>query len=333
MRRSRIVLTSLAIATIIITQAYPQPPGGRGRRFGRGHDERHDEDHQVFRFLLANHKKITREVKELPNGVETLTESDDPAVAAKLKEHVRWMEYRITEAKPIRMRDPLFRELFRHTHKIKMERTETEKGVRVLETSDDSHVVGLIKSHAKVVSGFVARGFGEAMKNHPVPNSIETKEAESANPAIKKYGAVVQLPDAAQQPREGSRIVVDVTKGGEATKLNPAIEKLSRYVNIYAGAGKVSTTATIAVVIHGDATLSVLNADAYTQRFNVQDNPNLECLRELHEAGVQIFVCGQSLIAKGATPEEVLVFTDVAVSALTSLVNLQDDGHAYIALR
>ena len=93
--------------------------GGQGAQ--HGHDDRHDEDHEVFQFLLQNHTKITRKVTELKDGVETLTESDDPEIAAKIKEHVEWMEYRIEKTNPIRMRDPLFAEIFRHTDKIKMQ--------------------------------------------------------------------------------------------------------------------------------------------------------------------------------------------------------------------
>lgn len=136
-----------------------------------GHDERHEADRQVFHFLLANHEKIQRTVKELPNGVETLTESKDPEVAARIKEHVSWMEHRVENSLPIRMRDPLFAELFRHTDKIKISHVDTVNGIKVIETSDDAHVVRLIQAHAKVVSGFVERGFAEAMKNHPIPNA------------------------------------------------------------------------------------------------------------------------------------------------------------------
>ena len=68
---------------------------------------------------------------------------------------------------------------------------------------------------------------------------------------------------------------------------------------------------------------SPLDADAYAKRFGTEDNPNFDCLHQLHEAGVEIYVCGQSLISKGEKPEDVLVFADVAVSALTTVVNLQ----------
>lgn len=164
----------------------------------------------------------------------------------------------------------------------------------------------------------------------------QQKKADSistySNPAIAKYGKVVRLPNAAQQPRDGSRIVVDVTKGGEPDKLNPAIEKVCRFVNIYARAGKEPAKVDIAVVLHGDATLTILKADAYSTRFNTKGNPNLDCLGELHKAGVRILVCGQSLIGKDAKTDEVIEIADVAVSALTSLVNLQADGYAYVPL-
>ena len=351
----RYVLTSLLIL-LLTTSAFAQgrPGRGPGRGFGRGpggpgfgrgpggpmfeHDDRHDEDHEVFQFLLTNHEKITREVKELPNGVETLTESNDPEIADKIKEHVQWMEYRIKETNPIRMRDPLFRELFQHTDKITMKHEDTENGVRVIETSEDPYVAKLIKAHAKTVSGFVARGFAEAMKNHPVPAN-DAKDpgkdagvADSVEPIIKDYGKVIRMPDAAQQPRSGAKLCVDVTGGGDPAKLNPAIERVAKYVNIYQAAGKEPADAWFAVVLHGEATLAILNDDAYAERFSTKNNPNLDCLHQLHEAGVEIYVCGQSLAKEGAALDEVVVFADPAVSALTAIVNLQADGYAYVPL-
>ncbi len=282
--------------------------------------------------MLSNHEKISRKVKELPDGVETLTESDDPEIADKIKEHVLWMEYRIKETNPIRMRDPLFRELFQHTDKIAMKHEDTEKGVRVTETSSDPYVAKLIKAHAQVVSGFVARGFAEAMKNHAVPGKDENPVSAAVTPAIKDYGKVVRLPDASQQPRSGAKLCVDVTRGGDVAKLNPAIEQVAKYVNLYEAAGKEPADAQFAIVLHGDATLAILDDDAYAKRFGTEGNPNLDCLHQLHEAGVEIYVCGQSLMKEGAKLEEVVVFADPAVSALTAIVNLQADGYAYVPL-
>tara|TARA_R110002111_G_scaffold153375_1_gene220219 strand:- start:207266 stop:208294 length:1029 start_codon:yes stop_codon:yes gene_type:complete len=333
-----IMVLLLICATAGTALAQPGPGRGAGRGLGRGHGGQgpaHDRDHEDFRFLLTNHRQIKRTVKELPNGVKTVTESDDPQVAARIQKHVYWMKERVEKQQPIRMRDPLFAEIFQHAEKIKMVVEKTEKGVRVTETSEDPYVAKLIKAHAKTVSGFVERGFAEAMKNHPVPkkdSSPENEQVEYINPVIKDYGKVVKLSQAVHQPREGSKLCVDLTKGGDADKLNPAIEKVARFVNIYHGAGKTAVKPQIAIILHGDATLAVLNDDVYSKRFGTQGNPNLDCLHELHEAGVEIFVCGQSLIGKEGKPEEVVVFADVAVSALTTLVNLQSDGYTYVPL-
>lgn len=336
-------MSVVLVSVLFIGDLHGQQPAGRGPGFGRGagfgrgrqagKDERHAADHEDFHFLLTHHKQITRTVKNLPNGVETLTESTNAEVAAKIKEHVKWMKERVEKSRPIRMRDPLFAELFRHVDKIDFEYEQTDNGVRVTETSKDPMVVKLIQAHAKTVSAFVEKGFAEAMKNHAAPTRNDATAGKYITPAISNYGKVMPLPNAAQQPRERSKIVVDVTAGGAVDKLNPAIEKVARFVNIYAGAGKTPAKADIAIVLHGEATLAILNADAYGKRFKTAGNPNLDCLHQLHEAGVEIFVCGQSLVGKQARPEDAAVFVDVAVSALTSLVNLQADGYTYVPLK
>lgn len=50
---------------------------------------------------------------------------------------------------------------------------------------------------------------------------------------------------------------------------NLAIEKATRFVNIYRRAGKASADVEIAVVLHGDATLFILNNTAYAELFKL----------------------------------------------------------------
>lgn len=119
--------------------------------------------------LVMLHEKVTRAVKQLPNGVETLTESEDAEVAAKIKEHVPAMYRRLKENRPIHQVDPLFRELFRYGKKIEARVTMTENGVRVVETSTDPYVVKLIKAHAASVDELVKRGMEAMHEPHAVP--------------------------------------------------------------------------------------------------------------------------------------------------------------------
>jgi uncharacterized protein len=146
--------------------------GGRGAWQGRGNRESvagAEDDRDVVHYLLDNHKQIHRSMIQREDGVETVTESDDPEVAKAVQKHVAAMHRRVQASQPIRMRDPLFAAIFAHASQIAMEVENTKKGARVVETSKDPFTVRLIQMHAKVVSNFVDTGHREARQNHDVP--------------------------------------------------------------------------------------------------------------------------------------------------------------------
>jgi hypothetical protein len=175
MRHVNFALLAALLTCAVAATALAQGRGFRGGRGpgrgGHGPDKDFVVDRDDFHFLLGHHDEIRRVVKELKDGVETVTESDDKDVAARIQKHVAAMYERVEHQRPIRMRDPLFAELFRHADKIKMELENIPQGVRVVETSDDEYVAKLIKSHAKVVSGFAKHGFEEAHKTHSIPGN------------------------------------------------------------------------------------------------------------------------------------------------------------------
>ena len=134
---------------------------------GQGRGAHHDTIHA----LLADHEAIERRVVDRADGVETWTESDDPAIAARIREHVRQMKDRLASGRPMRRWDPLFAEIFKHADVISMEIEDTPRGVRVIETSDDPEVVALIRQHAhRAVSEFVERGMDRAHEPTPLPD-------------------------------------------------------------------------------------------------------------------------------------------------------------------
>jgi intracellular sulfur oxidation DsrE/DsrF family protein/SAM-dependent methyltransferase len=153
---------------------------------------------------------------------------------------------------------------------------------------------------------------------------------ELAFPIVAGYGGVALRPHAVDPPRAGAKVVLDVTAGGRPDAVNKGLERAARLLNLYGAAGLAARDVTIAVVVHGDATQSVLSDAAYQSRCEVERNPNLPLIRKLQEAGVEVSVCGQALNNKGIDDAEVADGVPVAVSALTVVINKQTDGYACI---
>ena len=149
-------------------------------------------------------------------------------------------------------------------------------------------------------------------------------------PLVPGHGGVVPLPRAAEQPRKGAKAVFDVRADAKPGEVNRGLEQVARLLNLYGAAGLKAGDVKIAAVFHGAADKAVLSDAAYVARLNVAANPNLPLIRYLKKAGVEVFVCGQSLHDLGFKAEEVAEEVPVADSAMLVLVNKQTDGYAYI---
>lgn len=138
------------------------------------------QDAMGLHALLDKRGEIERKVRDLPNGVETVTESDDPAVAKQIREHVAAMYKRLEKNAPLPMMsaDPLFVEVFKHAKQIRLKLEDTPKGLKVIETSDDAYIAKLIQAHARVVDAFIANGMDEVHREHPVPSKDAEVEAK-----------------------------------------------------------------------------------------------------------------------------------------------------------
>lgn len=144
----------------------PHAGGGRCGGAGMGPGAGHGGDMAGIHALFGKRDQIRRTVTQIPGGVRTTTESDDPAVAAQLRDHVQAMYARLKAGRPINARDPLFAAIFENADKIRVKTEDTAKGITVTETSDDEAVVSLIRRHAEVVGLFIANGMHEMMRTH-----------------------------------------------------------------------------------------------------------------------------------------------------------------------
>ena len=108
--------------------------------------------------LLMNHTKIKRTVTNLPNGIKTVTESDDPNVAQTIKAHVASMSERLKDGREFNIFSTTLPVLFENRDKIKSEVTLTEKGSVVTRTSTDAKVVAALQGHAAEVTELAQEG-------------------------------------------------------------------------------------------------------------------------------------------------------------------------------
>ncbi|MDI1346679.1 MAG: hypothetical protein PSV22_21675 [Pseudolabrys sp.] len=121
--------------------------------------------------LFGNHDKIKRTVTNLPDGIRTVTESDDPEVAATIQKHVAEMGNRVEEGRDpnLPIETPALHAIFQNKDKIKTAYEATEKGIIVVQTSTDTTAVKALQDHAAEVTDLAQRGMVAAreamMKN------------------------------------------------------------------------------------------------------------------------------------------------------------------------
>lgn len=128
------------------------------------------EDMRVIQDLLLSHDRVRRRVADIDDGIRAWTTSQDPEIAELIRTHVWQMRDRVREGNPIRLMDPVFREIFEHHEAVEMDVQEIPGGVVVVETSADPQVERLIRQHAhRAVSEFVAEGMARAMQPTPLP--------------------------------------------------------------------------------------------------------------------------------------------------------------------
>jgi hypothetical protein len=66
----------------------------------------------------------------------------------------------------------------------------------------------------------------------------------------------------------------------------------------------------------------------YKARHNGVDNPNIAAIKELHEAGVELRVCGH--MGKKVDPSQLLPGVQADLWAMVTMVNLQSRGYVRV---
>ena len=150
-------------------------------------------------------------------------------------------------------------------------------------------------------------------------------------PIIKTYGGIYEVPDAIERPdpNQEYKIVVDLASGTvNPGEVNPGLINIVRMINLHSVGGVPTEKLTVIVAVHNEASYSIMDNESYLQKYKT-NNPNLGVYGELHDAGVQVFICGQSLQARKIDRTKIAKDVGIATSMLTVLSTYQLKGYAW----
>jgi len=160
-------------------------------------------------------------------------------------------------------------------------------------------------------------------------SDANAQQRAKPGPVIESAGAVFQVPSPTfpTDPDRAYKVAFEIAESAaDPGRLNASLNTVARFLNMHAQAGVPEENVHAAVVVHGPAAFELLDDAAYRERFGV-DNPNATLIAELIGAGVPVVLCGQTAASRGVPTDHLLNGVQVALSAMTAFLVLQEDGY------
>ncbi len=167
-----------AVAGLTLASAGAGAQRGGMRGIGRGmmgmqHDSATMAQMSVIHEMVMNHDKITRTVTNLPDGIRTVTESDDPRLTQLIKDHIVTMNERVSAGSDpgLPVESPALHKIFADKGRIRTVTEMTAKGIVIVQTSSDPATVAALQQHAAEVSDLARDGMS-AMREAMMKNGM-----------------------------------------------------------------------------------------------------------------------------------------------------------------
>ncbi|MEO9490827.1 MAG: DsrE family protein [Marinomonas sp.] len=148
-------------------------------------------------------------------------------------------------------------------------------------------------------------------------------------PVFENYGPHAPIEGMSALPADAEfAIAFDVAEAAKDGQRHPGFESAARFINMHVANGVPAENIKIAIVVHGKATLDLLNDAAWVKRERAGDaNPSAGLLRALLDHGARIILCGQSGTVNGLAKADLVEGVEVQLSAMTAHALLQQDGY------
>lgn len=153
-------------------------------------------------------------------------------------------------------------------------------------------------------------------------------------PAIQGYGAVNEVPFDVEKPDPTKQYKLVVELGNKLSTLEEVSDDLdyaARMYNLHIYAGVPAENIQLVLVVYSGSTPVFLSNEEYLKRFE-RANPNAKLLEEFQKNGVELIVCGQSMMKQKLVPEMIFPGVKMAVSRFTATTNLMVNGYQVVVL-
>src|SRR5262245_58925650 len=169
---------------------------------------------------------------------------------------------------------------------------------------------------AGLMFGYAGRAWTQTEERLPIAGQAPAKDIPGAK----------ELPDA----KTDYKVVFSVAANAKDDEVHPTLKTIALYLNTLAHNGVPPNRRHLVAVSHQGGGDAVLASDVYKARHKGVENPNIEMLKTLKEAGVDLRVCGQGLLGKKLDPSQLLPGVQADLWAMTTMVNLQLRGYVRV---
>ena len=145
-----------------------------------------------------------------------------------------------------------------------------------------------------------------------------------------KWSGVIPIADATEipDPRRDYKLLFELTEKNPdslAKEINKGLDEVARVLNLHFASGIPPQKIIPVIVIHGPGIEAVLNNESYKKKHSI-DNPNVNLVKDLGNAGAKFIVCGQAMAFYDVKREQLLPEIRISLTAQTVLSNYQLQG-------
>ena len=162
-------------------------------------------------------------------------------------------------------------------------------------------------------------------------NVQDYETAFHKGPVIPEFGNIASVNSEVVIPKNSQlKVRFDVSAKAQEGEINRTFDSAARFVNLHVDIGVPLENISIAIVVHGGASVDVTRQDFYKALHNGEVNANIFANETLVKNRTRFFLCGQSAAFNEIDNSDLLPSVIMALSAMTMHALLGQQGYSLV---